>query len=121
MKDIIERKNILLKETAEIFRKVRGIADMCDGIEFTTTEAATQFMTLLSHKLREISYQQFDLCHEANISLPEAEEGLTDEEMDELDDFFAPVTEEENDRWNPGVVPPTEEEMAKMREEVGDD
>jgi hypothetical protein len=25
------------------------------------------------------------------------------------------------DRWNPGVVPPTEEEMAKMREEVGDD
>ena len=30
-------------------------------------------------------------------------------------------TEGENNRWNPGVVPPTEEEMAKMREEVGDD
>ena len=107
MKEMIERKNNILRNGAEQFRNVGKLATMCKGIRFTTVEAADEFMATLANTLQRISYERFDLLEEANISEPEAEEGSLDDE--------------ERDQWNPGVVPPTEEEMAKAREVYGDD
>lgn len=82
MKDMIERKNNILRNGAEQFRNVGKLATMCKGIRFTTVEAADEFMVTLANTLQKISYERFDLLEEANISEPEAEEGTIDEEAE---------------------------------------
>lgn len=82
MKEMIERKNNLLRNGAEQFRNVAKLATMCRGIRFTTMQAADEFMVTLANTLTSLSYNRFDLLEEANISEPEAEEGSLDEEAE---------------------------------------
>ena len=86
MKDMIERKNNILRNGAEQFRNVGKLAVMCRGVRFTTLEAADEFMTTLANTLTKLSFTRFDLLEEADISLPEAEEGTLDDDL--------PVSEE---------------------------
>ena len=81
MKDMIERKNNILRNGAEQFRNVGKLAVMCRGVRFTTLEAADEFMTTLANTLTKLSYNRFDLLEEADISLPEAEEGGLDDDL----------------------------------------
>ena len=81
MKDMIERKNNILRNGAEQFRNVGKLAVMCRGVRFTTLEAADEFMTTLANTLSKVSFTCFDLLEEANISLPEAKEGSLDDDL----------------------------------------
>lgn len=79
MKDMIERKNNILRNGAEQFRNVGKLAVMCRGIRFTELNAADEFMEILANTLSRASLTRFDLLEEANVSLPEAEEDLGDD------------------------------------------
>jgi hypothetical protein len=81
MKDMIERKNNILRNGAEQFRNVGKLAVMSRGVRFTTLEAADEFMTTLANTLTKLSFTRFDLLEEADISLPEAKEGSLDDDL----------------------------------------
>ena len=81
MKDMIERKNNILRNGAEQFRNVGKLAVMCRGVRFTELDAADEFMTILANTLSRVSLTRFDLLEEADISLPEAEEGSLDDDL----------------------------------------
>lgn len=79
MKEMIERKNKLLKRASDKFRDIGKLATMCKGIHFETVEAADEFMSVMANTLTKLSYNRFDLLEEANMSEPEAEEVSADE------------------------------------------
>ena len=101
MKQMIEKKNKMLKEAGEKFREIWKIYRMLDTIEVDSAHYKT-LIKLINARLGDLSCRYGDYFEESDLYLPEAEED---------NDPFLLLPEEE----------PTEEEMAASREVNGDD
>lgn len=78
MTELIERKNILLKQAHDDLAKISEIGAICENAEFSNASAATGFIHLIGDCLGRLSVDRYEMLHEANISLPEAEQGAED-------------------------------------------
>ena len=74
MKDIIERKNKLLKEAYEKLSSIRKIALAMGGTMFDTTEAADVYVEVMSRVISELTLGRFGMLEESQKTEPEAEE-----------------------------------------------
>ena len=95
--EMITRKNEHLRHASDKFRDVGKLATMCNGIKFTNTESASEFLSVLANTLQKLSYERFDMIEESNISLPEAveaEEDTIDKDGTEDDLPFVTPSEE---------------------------
>lgn len=95
MKQMIEKKNKMLKEAGEAFKEIWKIYRMMDTVEIDNVNFRT-LVELVNNKLARLSCGYEDYLDESELYLPEAEE-----------DLFLTL--------------PTEEEMAASREVNGDD
>lgn len=81
MKEMIERKNELLKDGSDRLCKIKEIAEGLEGVNYAMDhKMLVQFCKLAGYKLRFLSYLWVDMIDESNICLPEAEEGEDDAE-----------------------------------------
>lgn len=78
MTELIERKNNLLKQAGDDLNKISEIGAICENAEFSSASAATGFIHLIGDNLGRISVDRYEMIHESNISLPEAEQGAED-------------------------------------------
>ena len=78
-KEMIARKNAILKESYEKLAKVEEIRLLCEDVSFTKVSSATRFIRLLGDALGQITFNRYDMLEEANYSLPEPEQVLEDE------------------------------------------
>lgn len=67
-KELITRKNDLLKHASYVLHDIGKLATMCKGIRFESTESASIFMDVLANTLTKFSYEQFDLLDESKIT-----------------------------------------------------
>lgn len=96
MKQMIEKKNKMLKEAGEAFKEIWKIHRMMDTVEIDSANFRT-LVKLVNDKLARLSCSYGDYLDESELYLPGAEEA----------DLFLTL--------------PTEEEMAASREVNGDD
>lgn len=78
MKDIIERKNALLKESYEKLSNIRKIALAMGGTMFDTTEAADVYVEVMSRVISELTLGCFQMLEESQKAEPEAVEDTED-------------------------------------------
>lgn len=81
---MIDRKNALLKQSYDTHTNIRDLATMCKDVEFSETEAANIFIRTVGETLRRLTIFRYELLHESEIALPEAEE---QEDTDAIDDL----------------------------------
>jgi hypothetical protein len=78
MTELIERKNILLKQAGDDLAKISEIGAICENAEFSSASAATGLIHLIGDCLGRITVDRYEMLHESNIALPEAEHGAED-------------------------------------------
>lgn len=90
MKEMIERKNALLKESYEKLSNIRKIALAMGGTMFDTPEAADVYVEVMSRVISELTLGRFGMLEESQKTEPEAVEA------DNFDDlpFVTPGEEE---------------------------
>lgn len=75
---MIERKNVLLKQAHDDLAKISEIVAICENVEFSNASAATAFIRLVGDAIGRLTLNRYEILHEANIELPEAEQGAED-------------------------------------------
>lgn len=78
MTEQIERKNNLLKQAHDDLAKISEIGAICEDVEFSKASAATGLIHLIGDCLGRLSVDRYEMLHESNIALPEAEQGAED-------------------------------------------
>lgn len=78
MTELIERKNNLLKQAGDDLNKISEIGAICENAEFSKASAATAFIRLVGDAIGRLTMNRYEILHEANIELPEAEQGAED-------------------------------------------
>ena len=97
MKQIIEKKNKMLKEAGEKFREIWKIYRMLDTIEVDSAHYKT-LIKLINARLGDLSCRYGDYFKESDLYLPEAEEGDPESELEALEDDLPFVTPEDGDK-----------------------
>lgn len=96
MKQMIEEKNNLLREAGEKLRNVWDIGCMLESVNASNRDYKT-LIDLVSHRLRHLALGYEDYLEEAELYLPEAEEGDPESELEALEEdlpFVTPDKEE---------------------------
>ena len=88
-KPMIVTKNKLLKEAGE---KLNAVWDIACMLEYKT------LIDLISFRLRHLALGYDDYLEEAELYLPEAEEGDPESELEALEDDLPFVTPEDGDK-----------------------
>ena len=96
MKQMIEEKNNLLREAGEKLRNVWDIGCMLESVNASNRDYKT-LIDLVSHRLRHLALGYEDYLEEAEIYLPEAEEGDPESELEALEEDLPFVTPEEKE------------------------
>ena len=97
MKQMIEKKNRMLKEAGEKFREIWKIYRMMDTIEVDNAHYKT-LIKLINARLGDLSCRYGDYFEESDLYLPEAEEGDPESELEALEDDLQFVTPEDGDK-----------------------
>ena len=80
MNKMIDDKNKLLKEAGEKLSEVWEIGMMLDSVEMSSRDFET-LLKLVAFRLRHIGCGHDEFFDEAEIALPEAEEGELDDDL----------------------------------------
>ena len=78
MTELIERKNNLLKQAGDDLVKIAEIGAVCENVEFSKASAATAFIRLVGDAIGRLTLNRYEILHESNMTLPEAEQGAED-------------------------------------------
>ena len=78
MTEFIERKNNLLKQAHDDLAKISEIGAICENVEFSKASAATAFIRLVGDAIGRLTLNRYEILHESNMTLPEAEQGAED-------------------------------------------
>ena len=96
MKQMIEEKNNLLREAGEKLRNVWDIGCMLESVNASNRDYKT-LIDLVSHRLRHLALGYEDYLEEAELYLPEEEEGDPESELEALEEDLPFVTPEEKE------------------------
>ena len=88
--DMIANKNTLLRQAFDTCSNIKKLSIMCKDVRFVDAEAANIFIRTMGATLQREVLTRWDLLHESQIALPEAEEAEeptidNDEEVTEND------------------------------------
>ena len=88
--DMIANKNTLLRQAFDTCSNIKKLSIMCKDVHFEDAEAANIFIRTMGATLHREVLTRWDLLHESQIALPEAEEADeptidNDEEVTEND------------------------------------
>ncbi len=88
--DMIANKNTLLRQAFDTCSNIKKLSIMCKDVHFEDVEAANIFIRTMGATLHREVLNRWDLLHESQIALPEAEEAEeptidNDEEVTEND------------------------------------
>ena len=92
-----EAINKLLKEAGEKLNAVWDIACMLENVNASNRDYKT-LIDLISFRLRHLALGYDDYLEEAELYLPEAEEGDPESELEALEDDLQFVTPEDGDK-----------------------
>ena len=83
--DMIANKNTLLRQAFDTCSNIKKLSIMCKDVHFEDAEAANIFIRTMGATLHREVLTRWDLLHESQIALPEAEEAEepTIDEQDE--------------------------------------
>ena len=96
MKQMIEKKNKMLKEAGEALKEIWKIHRMMDTVEIDSVNFRT-LVGLVNDKLARLSCSYGDYLDESELYLPEAEEGDPESELEALEDDLPFVTPDGGD------------------------
>ena len=94
IRPMIVTKNKLLKEAGEKLNAVWDIACMLENVNASNRDYKT-LIDLISFRLRHLALGYDDYLEEAELYLPEAEDGDPESELEALEDDLPFVTPEE--------------------------